>query len=204
MAKLDLDILEKLRQYAKTDVISTLCDLITKEIIIYSCINSNIADIYEYPEVYNGIVKVLCNDVNPYIMSALYCIINNKLDPNVDKECLCFMESIYTDDNIDEYNDNNSYRDSFMDLIYRCINIKKNKKYIENANNFIIVRNKYKFVWMIEAIMTGYIHNFMLVKLNASNSMLEYFDKFTSRDLIKLMFETINDFEFPDTIDTIN
>jgi len=34
MAKLDLDILEKLRQYAKTDVISTLCDLITKEIII--------------------------------------------------------------------------------------------------------------------------------------------------------------------------
>jgi hypothetical protein len=94
------------------------------------------------------------------------------------------MVVLKTDDNIDEYNDNNSYRDSFMDLIYRCINIKKNKKYIENANNFIIVRNKYKFVWMIEAIMTGYIHNFMLVKLNASNSMLEYFDKFTSRDLI--------------------
>ncbi len=57
---------------------------------------------------------------------------------------------------------------------------------------------------MIDAIMTGYIHNFMLVKLNASNSMLEYFVEFMSRDLIKEMFETINDFEFPDTIDTIN
>lgn len=52
--------------------------------------------------------------------------------------------------------------------------------------------------------MTGYIHNFMLVKLNASAGMLESFDEFMSRDLIKVMFETINDFEFPDTIDTIN
>ena len=61
---------------------------------------------------------------------------------------------------------------------------KKIKKYIENANDFIIVRNKYKFVWMIEAIMEGYIHNFMLIKLNESNRGIESF--------LRIYFERLN------------